>query len=444
MSSISSHEGSEKDAFFPRPLETLPPRYSYLRKTDLLDTLDVIVRSRDTDSWSVAATVDDQDSVISGHGGGGNGHAQYPILMTDDASSLPLESLREMDIRSFHDSASILTDEDKYPRSVAAECGDDGARSQADFQSDSSDEDEDLDRPVVVDDEIAAPPQPQPSFASVTRPYAELLEENEELREQIHGLQLASKHQAEVIGNLRALLKPDASAAGPYEHVNMESYVLTPSSHQDHAQKREPYIIVNTRTLTQQLARLAERLTCFARDIAWTDDIVQIEQAIFSRLVETYFEALPFGTENQHLLNTAYADQIRRFQSTLGPDFAKWYRRQTVQSLFLNHATKEYLQLLRSEMTLWLQDFLGAGHIEHKQQWEDILDLCSGLSLEIHAGDTDVFARAIPQGTPYNEEIMTVIGDQDADKSKMVKLLVSPLFIDEEQAVLLPARVILE
>ncbi|ORZ08598.1 hypothetical protein BCR42DRAFT_140402 [Absidia repens] len=52
------------------PRKNFPSRYAALRKTDLLDGLDSF-RSRDTDSWSVIATIDDQESVISAQGTSG-------------------------------------------------------------------------------------------------------------------------------------------------------------------------------------------------------------------------------------------------------------------------------------------------------------------------------------------------------------------------------------
>src|SRR4051794_31617799 len=69
MSSISSH-GSSNDQ--PAP-PSLPqhPRFTFLRKTDILDSLDASSdRGYEADRWSVAATIDDDtNSVISGTGG---------------------------------------------------------------------------------------------------------------------------------------------------------------------------------------------------------------------------------------------------------------------------------------------------------------------------------------------------------------------------------------
>ena len=42
MSSVSSHDGSEKDVFLHRMPDGFPHRYSSMRKTDLLDTFDAV------------------------------------------------------------------------------------------------------------------------------------------------------------------------------------------------------------------------------------------------------------------------------------------------------------------------------------------------------------------------------------------------------------------
>ncbi|KAL0091929.1 hypothetical protein J3Q64DRAFT_1726193 [Phycomyces blakesleeanus] len=525
MSSVSSHEGSDKDGFFHRSFpEGLASRYAYLRKTDLLDTFESNTRPRDTDAWSVAATVDDQESVMSGHGGNmsiagsisrvttegketdddrstldgsarnGVSSSNEPALSIDNPG-IRLETFRDLDMPSaFHDNASVITgdDEEKYPRSVAAEFGDDGTRSAAgDFSHiDSSDDEErtadsgyqgNSQAPVALNDAISAPPQPQPSFASATKPYTTLIEENEMLREQLQNLERSQKQQIEVIANLRTLTACGEEVYGRALHMSHATpeeqdrlgrettglYLPSTSSFPDAAdyscQQNNGYLdmernaplshIVNARTLTQRLAQLAEWLTRFVQDAVDQDKRITLEQSLFTQIVESYLSSLPFGTEKQELLNTAYSDQIRRFQSTLGSNFSKWYRRQTVQSLSLNPATKEYLGEMRTQMTKHLEDLLASMRkttddqgdvIPDRQLWDDILDLCMVLSLEIHGGDADVYAKPIAAGSKYDEEIMAVVGDSTADKNKIVKLVVSPLFIDEDEVVLLPARVLLE
>lgn len=607
MSSVSSYEGSDRDFSFQKSFvegQTLPPppppptssssRHSYLKKTDLLDTLDVSnSRLRDTDTWSVAATIDDQESVISAHGGppsiisssrmtmdretdddhstldgessirdhhlshhhhhhhslhdnssnNNNSNAIIHHLMSDNHSTtsngVRLETLRDYDSHHInHHTATHLLhrggslvdeEEDKRSRSNAAEFGDDGARSAtADFDHSSVASDDEIDsrggvlihhhNNDVVDDQISAPPQPQPSFASVvTKSYAELLEENEILQAQLRNSQLTQKHQAEMISNLRNLTNCDDELYGKALNLatseinkldlnkeeedkesnsiskggevdipnrnnsinsntnnnnnnrsnsnnsissqsgvtnNNEIYSSSPSI--DHIQVPP---IVNARTLTQKLARLAETLTRFVNTTAVEKEWrLKLEQALFLNITENYLNSLPFGTENQHLLNTAYSDQIRRFHSTLGTNFAKWYRRQTVQSLSLNPATKEYLEDMRNNLTnemLQLLNNMPNSAATNKEQgeeedymniWNDILELCAALSLEIHGGDADVAAQSIAVGSKFDEEIMALVGDdsQKTSENKLVKMVISPLFVDEEEVVLLPARVVVE
>lgn len=559
MSSVSSHEGSEKDIFLHRMADGLPPRYAAMRKTDLLDTIDS-ARPRDTDAWSVAATIDDQESVISGPGGAassiramteggretdddrstldglndGSGAARdggiHQVLLTD-TTPFRLDALRDLD--GVHDNASNLTDDDKRSRSNAAEFGDDGTRSAAadfDHSETSDDEGGGASTHNVVSDDISAPPQPQPSFASVTKSYEELMEENELLHNQLRSLQIAQRHQSDVIENLRSLTNCDEEIYGRALHLSQ----VTPEElerwneqakqqlqhhhhhrhhhHQQHQQHQHqqpssissspaatvpaysnpaapphsnsvtsaplsgpgaapppsstasgahhvfdfdhpPTVsVINARTLTQQLVRLAELVTRFVKELVDTNNWqIKLEQDLYKHITDLYFCALPFGTENQELLNLAYADQIRRFQSTLGSNFAKWYRRQTVQSLSLNPATKEHLSQLRAQMTerlvKMLQDIdqdASEKITQHRQVWDEILDLCTALSLEIHGGDADVSVQTLQVGSRYDEDVMAVVGDIHADKDKTVKAVISPLFVDEEEAVLLPARVLLE
>ncbi|KAI9494257.1 hypothetical protein BDB00DRAFT_819435 [Zychaea mexicana] len=596
MSSVSSHDGSEKDGFLHRMPDGFPHRYSSMRKTDLLDTFDS-VRHRDTDTWSVAATIDDQESVISGPGGTASlisssrataegretdddrstldgisetARDMHPALLlgdnTSSSASFRLEALRDLDGPLLHhdNASSITTDDDKRSRSNAAEFGDEGTRSAtADFGDSSDTSDDETEGQAmhhhhhhhhhhnVVNDDISAPPQPQPSFASVTKSFAEIMEENEVLHNQLRNLQIAQKHQSEVIENLRSLTGcneeiygralhlsqvtpeeldrwneqgksigaggagvagvnvgatggagagapvPSSAASVPsrpvsasYSHhsttsatnTNPATTAANPTS--SGAPNAGPiataapisatpaaydmdHTMPNSRSLTQQLARLAELVIRFVQvtvpDETWRPTL---EQFLFSQITDAYLVSLPFGTENQDLLNLAYADQIRRFQTTLGANFAKWYRRQTVQSLSLNPATKGYLEMLRAQMTEKLETMLTEGGrggnkmvngsggdnedhattiIEHRSLWNEVLDQCTVLSLVIHGCEADVSVQAVAVGAEYDEHVMAVVGDVDhADKDKTVKMVISPLFIDEEQIVLLPARVLLQ
>lgn len=546
MSSVSSYEGSDRESFFHSrayldgqagAAAGIGPssRHSYLRKTDLLDTLDVAnSRLRDTDTWSVAATIDDQESVISTHGGPPSIISSSRMTIDretdDDHSTLDGESsirdhlhhmhLHDDDNNSHNHTANrletlrdypsphhllrgggIVDDEDdKGSRSNAAEFGDDGARSAtADFDHSSVASDDDDDRDSrgggvhhrrhnnVVDDQISAPPQPQPSFASVNKSYAELLEENEILQSQLRDSQLAQKHQLDMIANLRVLTgcddeiydkAMDLSATGTDERVssiksvnlnnnstinkeeNKNNRISSASSAQNEAAGmffESPSLdhtqvppIVNARTLTHKLARLAETTTRFVNATVDKEWRLDLEQTLFTHITQSYLSSLPFGTENQHLLNTAYSDQIRRFHSTLGTNFAKWYRRQTVQSLSLNPATKEYLADMRNNLTNEMLRLLNTmpksdgRPSDYMHIWDDLLELCAALSLEIHGGDADVIAQSIAVGSKFDEEVMALVGDMSTHENKAVKMVISPLFVDEEEVVLLPARVVLE
>ncbi|KAI8380163.1 hypothetical protein BD560DRAFT_388766 [Blakeslea trispora] len=496
MSSVSSFEGSDQRSFIEGSSSSL--RHSYLRKTDLLDTFEV-GRLRDTDTWSVAATIDDQESVISTHGGPPSIISSSRMTVDretdDDRSTLDGESsirehLHDMHLNDNNTNlrdlvgnkhllrsvgGSILDDEDdKRSRSNAAEFGDDGARSAAadfDHSVESGEEDN------VVDDEIVAPPQPQPSFASITKSYAELMEENEILQTQLRNAQLAQKHQADMISHLRNLTGCNDEVYGKaldlshlskddlHSHQNAKSPKVSPENNSNDSvsekSEKDTYVslpqdqaqtspIVNARTLTQKLARLAETLTRFVHATVDEEWRLTLEQSLFLQITQLYLNSLPFGTENQDLLNTAYSDQIRRFHSTLGANFAKWYRRQTVQSLSLNPATKEYLHDMRNHLTEEMLRLLTTMTkrdkvpVEHMHMWDDILELCAALSLEIHGGDADVAAQIIGVGSKFDEEIMALVGDSTATKDRRVGMVISPLFVDEEEVVLLPARVVLE
>jgi hypothetical protein len=70
--------------------------------------------------------------------------------------------------------------------------------------------------------------------------------------------------------------------------------------------------------------------------------------------------------------------------------------------------------------------------------------MCAALSLEIHGGDADVTAQSISVGCSYDDQVMALVGPNTTTEGKQVKMVISPLFVDEEQVVLLPARVTLE
>ncbi|KAI9309392.1 hypothetical protein BJ944DRAFT_258572, partial [Cunninghamella echinulata] len=552
MSSVSSYEGSEKELFHQRTWDGLTPRQAYLRKTDLLDAYDNTKSSRDTDTWSVAATVDDQESVIStntqksrliqdaeeeddnmildgipnstsllnsnnsnNHNNNNNNNIRFEL--EDDIGALDIDTIASQG------------DDEKYARSltsrsVAAEYGDrttDGFGSELSLTHDDVDDDiidddhsslhhldennmynnnknsinrnnhddihhsdgidDDMihghdhlntdnhsknhnnsnnhnntntshhnnkensrrhhkhhhhhhSNTVAVDDCIRAPTEPQPSIATVDKSYSHLLEENEILQAQLRQMEITTKQQQEIISTLQSHHQP---------------YQL--SSHEE----------LNSAILSQQLTKWAELVAGFAK--TWTKTALhqrQVEEDLFHHVLEYYLHPLPFGTENQVLLNTAYQDQLTRFHSTLGASFAKWYRRQTVQSLARNPATQDYLHAARMLITQHICHILDAdpAQLTESTEWQSLLDHCARLSLELHGGENDVIIRSFPSGTLYNQDIMTAIDDDDHqhqdstttttsstsnENDRHIKLMLCPLFIDEDDNVLLPARVIL-
>jgi hypothetical protein len=534
MSSVSSHDGSDKDLFHPPRLpETLAPRFAYLRKTDILDTLDSN-RFRDTDAWSVAATIDDQESVLSGHGGsnltsisgrhslseradegddnstldGISNNTRPPVNSSLSQQPQILEEMMDVNIDTQSENDDDK-DDDKRSRSNAAEFGDDRS-AVADFGDDTPDNITDSN---VVSDEITAPPQPQPSFA-VSKSYVELMEENEMLQNQLRNLELAHKQQALMMDNLKTMVSGSdgfkendrqkvnfgtSSSSGSIGSVTSESnrqLLVPPQSptqmhnHQNnhhhnhnhhHLHQQQPSLplsasdfelldnrsqpIINSQSIGQKLEIFVNQVSGVISSIVTTPTAetndnngtlhFDIEQQLFQELANAYLTTLPFGTENHNLLNTAYSDQITRFNSTLGANFAKWYRKQTVQSLSLNPATKQYLANKRRELTASFARLLQSKSIPTNVEqlnshdaWNNLLDLTAELSLEIHAGAADVFAQPIAAGSKFDDEVMRdlkpLTGDSESRPQKVVNKTISPLFIDEEELVVLPARVLLE
>jgi hypothetical protein len=514
MSSVSSYDGSEKELFHQRTLDGFMPRHSYLRKSDFMDSFDSTRSpSRDTDAWSVAATVDDQESVISTntqksrlvHDTDDDNLTVEGITPTVSTNNISLDlNVNSLDIASLEiDTLASQADDDKYARSltsrsVAAEYGDqttDGFGSELSLTHDDDDDDVDeegnndidysteghTDRndeddfrndrhsddhhedddihlyddghgriqqqphhhhhrrhhrhhlshsPVAVDDAIRAPTEPQPSIATVDKSYTHLIEENEILQAQLRHLETTTKQQQDIIASMQ--------------------------SHHYHHQPYNDLLVgeLNSSILSQQLTTWAGLVTSFARQ--WTTTPAQqrqVEQDLFHHVMEYYLHSLPFGTENQVLLNTAYQDQLVRFHNTLGSNFAKWYRRQTVQSLARNPATQDYLHVVRVLITQHICRVLDADPsiLTESTEWQTLLDHCARLSLELHSSEQDVLIRPVAPGTIYDSRIMTVVdgvdssADAETDKTEHpIKSMVCPLFIDEEDTVLLPARVTLE
>jgi len=277
----------------------------------------------------------------------------------------------------------------------------------------------------------------------------------------------------------RQLLVPPQSPTQMHNHQNNHHH--NHNHHHHHQQQQQPSLplsasdfelldnrsqpIINSQSIGQKLEIFVNQVSGVISSIVTTPTTennenngmlhFDIEQQLFQELANAYLTTLPFGTENHNLLNTAYSDQITRFNSTLGANFAKWYRKQTVQSLSLNPATKQYLANKRRELTASFSRLLQSKSIPTNVEqlnshdaWNNLLDLTAELSLEIHAGAADVFAQPIAAGSKFDDEVMRdlkpLTGDSESRPQKVVNKTISPLFIDEEELVVLPARVLLE
>ncbi|KAI8071505.1 hypothetical protein BC940DRAFT_293030 [Gongronella butleri] len=222
-------------------------------------------------------------------------------------------------------------------------------------------------------------------------PYERLVEENALLLSQLRCLELTTKHQQEIIANLQ-------------------------SHHQQPLLDLATDGMDATTTLAQQLMQWAELISVFSRQWTTQDQRWQVEKDLVQHMLEYFLLVLPFGTENQVLLNTAYRDQLSRFQKTLGPTFAKWYRQQTVQSLARNPASRDYLQAVRMLMTQHVTRVLEAADptlLTASKEWQALLNQCTRLSLELHGGDHDVIIRNVAPGDSFDENTMTALDEKD-------------------------------
>ncbi|ORX52857.1 hypothetical protein DM01DRAFT_1336643 [Hesseltinella vesiculosa] len=233
--------------------------------------------------------------------------------------------------------------------------------------------------------------------------YERLLEENAILMEQLQRLELTTKHQQEIIASLQSHHEP----------------LLELSSDR-----------LDSTSLAQQLVQWAELLSIFTRQ--WTDHLDQqqrVEKDLVQHMLEYFLHVLPFGTDNQVLLNTAYRDQLGRFQKTLGPTFAKWYRQQTVQSLARNPASRDYLQAVRMLITQHVTRVLNVSDpttLTASTEWQHLLNHCTRLSLELHGGDRDVMIRDVSPGDLYDENTMAVLDDLLLSRSPLLALDATP------------------
>ncbi|RUS27395.1 hypothetical protein BC938DRAFT_483315 [Jimgerdemannia flammicorona] len=491
MSSVSSHGSSSNDQ------PPFHPRFTFLRKTDILDSLDASAGDRgyEADRWSVAATIDDDtNSVISGTGGGTRSISGGPDKEQDDHEERRTERRAE----ERHQEVIEEDDEDKRENGVAEDeedhAFDDSRSAVADFG----------------DDEISAPPQPQPSFV-VTKSYQELLEENELLASQLRDLELAHKQQAQLVENLKVLAEGNEDLA----HKALQAKDTSEQHFKEQAEQDKEQIlakidnaatsaaanhVVNSSSSTvasiigSSLADKLNRLiisvhnlvssvsaahpassspqhidalkAILAAHLDPTDPalaapvpstaIVALltEKQINDHLVTAYLGSLPFGTADHEGLNSAYAAQLSRFRATLGQDAASWFRKQTVRSLPLHPDTRAYLQTTAANLGSTLYQLLAQTYAvptdraaEYRRQIGNLLELAEELSLEIHAGEKDVCAQDVERGSVVDDYIMTVVPVQGevvrSIEEKVVRFAVNHVFSDEEGYVHARAKVVL-
>lgn len=496
MSSVSSH-GSSNDQV------PQHPRFTFLRKTDILDSLDASSdRGYEADRWSVAATIDDDtNSVISGTGGGTRSITGGPDKEHDDHEE------RRADRRA-----------EERPREIVEE--DDEDKRENDIVNSETLEDEedhgfDDSRSAVADfgdDEISAPPQPQPSFV-VTKSYQELLEENELLASQLRDLELAHKQQSQLVENLKVLADGNEDLA----HKALQTKDTAEQHFKERAEQAEDKEdilakiesataagvvgaaansssssssgnVISNSTLADKIKRLTAGVSSLVSSVAayplnnsnpehlkilLTAHLDPADPALVSpataspalvalviekqfndHLVSSYLNPLPFGTSDHEGLNSAYAAQLSRFRSTLGQDAAAWFRKQTLRSLPLHPDTRAYLQTTAANLGTALSTLIAATYVvsadrvaEHRRQIGAILEQAEELSLEIHAGERDVCAQEVERGTTVDEEIMSVVNLRTQAQAKpgeeqLVRFVVSPVFVDEEGYVLASAKVV--
>jgi hypothetical protein len=194
----------------------------------------------------------------------------------------------------------------------------------------------------------------------------------------------------------------------------------------------------------QKLTQLQEMIGWFVKTMVDEEWSLDLEQSVYMLIAEGFLSTIPFGTNKHALLNTAYADQMSRFQTTLGTNLSKWYRKQTIQSLLLNAATKEYLNAVKMDVTNKMEALLSTmpkKSVDSASVWQPILELSASLSLELHQGNNDVRMEPIEIGCTFNDATMVPV--RRVDQHDKVTMIVSPLFVDEEQTVLLRAKVVL-
>ncbi|RUS12860.1 hypothetical protein BC937DRAFT_86865 [Endogone sp. FLAS-F59071] len=494
MSSVSSH-GSSNDQV------PQHPRFTFLRKTDILDSLDASSdRGYEADRWSVAATIDDDtNSVISGTGGGTRSTTGGPDKEHDDHEE------RRADRRAEERPQEIVEedDEDKRENDIV----------NSETLEDEEDHGFDDSRSAVADfgdDEISAPPQPQPSFV-VTKSYQELLEENELLASQLRDLELAHKQQSQLVENLKVLADGNEDLA----HKALQTKDTAEQHFKERAeqaeQDKEDILakiesataagvvsaaansssnsssgnVMSSSTLADKIKRLTAGVSSLVSSVAAyplnsnpehlktlltahldsadpalvsaataspTLVTLVVEKQFNDHLVSSYLNPLPFGTSDHEGLNSAYAAQLSRFRSTLGQDAAAWFRKQTLRSLPLHPDTRAYLQTTAANLGTALSTLLAATYVipadraaEHRRQIGAILEQAEELSLEIHAGERDVCAQEVERGTIVDDEIMSVVNLRTQAKpgeEQLVRFVVSPVFVDEEGYVLASAKVV--
>ncbi|OZJ06784.1 hypothetical protein BZG36_00407 [Bifiguratus adelaidae] len=378
-------------------------RFNFLRKTDLLDTMESD-RGYDTDRWSVAATVDDADSVVSGHGkdtssmsGDVHDHTYHFSVSTPDIATFgPATTFTSSDLgagglkdhrkdsiasmqggvestrKEREDRMRVEESEDydsaQGSRSAVADCGDEEDRSRlggslmADDGDDRSTAEDFVDEANQINDDISAPSQPQPSFV-MTKTYDELVEENELLKAQLR--------QMESFGKF-------VESDGP-EDMKMASVADrdTPTESTPHP------LIPKLNQLSNQLDSVVTALPSMHSSHALL---------LWRLLANRYFTILPFGPDYL-ILNKAYTEQIERFERTVGHETAAWYRKQTVQSLKNSpEDTRAWFSTVRAQTREEMNN-LFAENPTAMERFNELLNVAEALSFELHEYNEDVRIR---------------------------------------------------
>jgi len=386
--------------------------FTSLRKTDLLDILGS-GRDMDSDRWSVAATLDDRESEYSYGKGPGK---------SVSSSAVGDEKGREEEMLT--DTTEGMDEEEDEDRESRFEEEEEEAGGRPHYEQNG---------------DISAPGQPQPSFL-LNKTYQELVEENELLHSRLLNLQLSQQKQLSSPTKVKnASLdgkgsSSDSSVATAATATTIKKISdLTSTLHNlilAIAQAHPPNLEKTASFMTSHFPGAHPQLTSVAPFV--------LEKLAFDALLQYFLSSLPFGGSNHQVLNAAYTDQLERFRRTLGTDAARWHRRSTVQSLAVDPATRAYLQEMRAAFTTHVKGLVNelfgdASQID--------LERCAGwaeeLSIEMHSGEVDISTHL---GDVGGEEVVVVA---EIEGKKGTRMVLSPLFVDDNGAVVVPARVVL-